>query len=264
MGSQIQSINRAAAILALILSSEGAPTFTEITEATGLAKSTASRLLASLEANRLIAKNEDHSYCAGAMITRFSHSSGPEEDLIARSQSAMELLSEETGEAINLAVLVGEEVQQIAQIDSKYLMGNVNWVGLAVPTHCSAVGKSFLAFGSAETSGRLKKRTANSITNKAALEQDLVNVRLRGWALSDSELEVGLTAIGAPIFNSDGLVVAALSVSGPTMRLTKDRVEIIGALIAAQGIQISRQLGYTKHEQETRGFTTPERKVGAA
>jgi len=264
MGSQIQSIDRAAAILALILSSEGAPTFTEITEATGLAKSTASRLLASLEANRLIAKNEDHSYCAGAMITRFSHSSGPEEDLIARSQSAMELLSEETGEAINLAVLVGEEVQQIAQIDSKYLMGNVELGSVSQSPIIAPRWVIISAFGSAETSGRLKKRTANSITNKAALEQDLVNVRLRGWALSDSELEVGLTAIGAPIFNTDGLVVAALSVSGPTMRLTKDRVEIIGALIAEQGIQISGQLGYTKHEQETRGFTTPERKVGAA
>lgn len=264
MSSHIQSIDRAASILALILGSERAPTFTEIYDITGLAKSTASRLLASLEENQLIARNEDNSYCAGAMITRFSHSSGPEEDLIARSQSAMELLSEETGEAINLAVLVGEEVQQIAQIDSKYLMGNVNWVGLSVPTHCSAVGKSFLAFGSAEISGRLKKRTIKSITTHAALQQDLASVRLRGWALSDSELEMGLTAIGAPIFNADGIVVAALSVSGPTMRLTKDRVETIGLLIAHQGIQISRQLGYTTHEQVSGGFSTSDRKVGAA
>lgn len=264
MASQIQSIDRAATILALVLSSEGSPTFTDITESTGLARSTASRLLASLEKNQLIARNEDNSYGAGAMITRFSHSSGPEVDLISRSQAAMELLSEETGEAINLAILVGDEVQQIAQIDSKYMMGNVNWVGLSVPTHCSAVGKSFLAFGSAEISGRLRKRTAKSITTRAALERDLRIVRKRGWALSDSELEVGLTAIGAPIFNTEGLVVAALSVSGPTVRLTKDRVEIIGTRIAQQGLQISRQLGYTAQEHASRGYSTSDRKVGAA
>lgn len=264
MGSNIQSIDRAASILALILESENSPSFTEIAEATGLARSTASRLLASLEENHLIAKNEENLYCAGPMITRFSHSSGPEEDLIAQSQAAMQLLSEETGEAINLAILVGDEVQQISQIDSKYLMGNVNWVGLAVPTHCSAVGKSFLAFGSAETTGRLKKRTAKSITNRGALEKDLKRVRVRGWALSESELEVGLTAIGAPIFGADGHVVAALSVSGPTMRLNKDRVEVFGALIALQGIQISQQLGYTAQSSAQSGYPTSDGKAGAA
>ena len=264
MGSNIQSIDRAASILALILESENSPSFTEITEATGLARSTASRLLSSLEENHLVAKNEENSYCAGPMITRFSHSSGPEEDLKAQSQAAMELLSEETGEAINLAILVGDEVQQISQIDSKYLMGNVNWVGLAVPTHCSAVGKSFLAFGSAEITGRLRKRTAKSIANRVALEKDLKRVRARGWALSESELEVGLTAVGAPIFNADGFVVAALSVSGPTMRLTRDRVEAIGTLIALQGIRISQQLGYTAHNSETSGYPTSDRKAGAA
>ena len=264
MGSNIQSIDRAASILAVILESETSPSFTEIMEATGLARSTASRLLSSLEDNHLVAKNEENLYCAGPMITRFAHSSGPEEDLITQSQEAMELLSEETKEAINLAVLVGDEVQQIAQLDSKYLMGNVNWVGLSVPTHCSAVGKAFLAFGSVTTTGRLKKRTPMSITNKAVLEKDLKKVRARGWALSDSELEVGLTAVGAPIFGADGHVVAALSVSGPTMRLTTSRVEVVGALIARQGILISQQLGYTPQESTIKEHSTSDRKVGAA
>lgn len=264
MGSNIQSINRAASILALILESENSPSFTQIMETTGLARSTASRLLASLEDNHLVARNEENLYSAGPMITRFSHSTGPEEDLIAQSQEAMELLSQETREAINLAILVGDEVQQISQLDSKYLMGNVNWVGLSVPSHCSAVGKAFLAFGNAATTGRLKKRTAKSITNRAALEKDLKKVRARGWALSDSELEVGLTAIGAPIFGADGHVVAALSVSGPTMRLNKDRVEVIGALIARQGSLISQQLGYTAQHGTVKEHSTSDRKVGAA
>ena len=264
MGSHIQSIDRAASILAVILESENSPSFTEIMEATGLARSTASRLLSSLEDNNLVAKNEENLYCAGPMITRFAHSNGPEEDLIAQSQETMELLSQETKEAINLAVLVGDEVQQIAQLDSKYLMGNVNWVGLSVPTHCSAVGKSFLAFGSAATTGRLKKRTAKSLTNRAALEKDLKKVRARGWSLSDSELEVGLTAIGAPIFGADGRMVAALSVSGPAMRLTTSRVEVIGALIARQAIRISQQLGYIAQESTIKEHSTSDRKVGAA
>ena len=159
---------------------------------------------------------------------------------------------------------MGDEVQQIAQLDSKYLMGNVNWVGLSVPAHCSAVGKAFLAFASAATTGRLKKRTAKSITNRAALERDLKKVRARGWALSDSELEVGLTAVGAPIFGADGRVTAALSVSGPTMRLTPSRVEVIGALIARQGSLISQQLGYTAQKSTIKEHSTSDRKVGAA
>ena len=155
-------------------------------------------------------------------------------------------------------------MQQIAQLDSKDLMGNVNWVGLSVPTHCSAVGKAFLAFGSVTTTGRLKKRTPMSITNKAVLEKDLKKVRARGWALSDSELEVGLTAVGAPIFGADGHVVAALSVSGPTMRLTTSRVEVIGELIARQGSLISQQLGYTAQKSTIKEHSTSDRKVGAA
>jgi len=212
MGSNIQSIDRAASILAVILESETSPSFTEIMEATGLARSTASRLLSSLEDNHLVAKNEENLYCAGPMITRFAHSSGPEEDLITQSQEAMELLSKETKEAINLAVLVGDEVQQIAQLDSKYLMGNVNWVGLSVPTHCSAVGKAFLAFGSVTTTGRLKKRTPMSITNKAVLEKTLKSA---GTWLGPFRLGIGSGLTRCAPYLVRRHVVAALSVRAP-------------------------------------------------
>ena len=93
---------------------------------------------------------------------------------------------------------------------------------MSVPLHCSALGKVLLAFGAAQLpGGPLERRTDKTVTSDAALRAELGTVRARGYAVTDEELEPGLIAVATPIRGYDGAVVAALSVSAPTNRLSR-------------------------------------------
>jgi len=136
-------------------------------------------------------------------------------------------------------------VEQIAQVDSGYMIGATNWLGRAVPLHCSAAGKVLLAHGAAKLPpGRLERRTEQTITSRAALAEELAAVRERGYAVIDGELEPGLVAVAAPVRRDGGTVVAALSVSGPGNRLTPARVADVAVLCMARASALSEVLGH--------------------
>ena len=239
-----QSVDRAARLLVAVLQSPRPVTFTDLQRSSGLAKSTVSRILSSLERHGLILRAEDGTLGPGSILTRFAHSSQPHDALISRAAPYLQALSEATGETINLAVLIGNEVEQIDQVDCTYLMGNVNWVGQRVPLHCSALGKVFLAAGAELPSGRLERRTDRTISTRQALEADLAIVRERGWAIADSELEPGLIAVAAPVHSAEGVVIAAISISGPALRITAARAAAFGQLLVATTGELSADLGF--------------------
>ena len=135
-------------------------------------------------------------------------------------------------------------VGQIAQVNSRYLIGGTNWVGLSVPLHCSALGKVLLAFGAAAMpSEPYEARTARTITTGPALDADLVAVRDRGYAVTDEELEPGLVAVAAPVFAGGRVAIAAISVSAPASRLTADLVPGTAARCVAAAGALSATLG---------------------
>ena len=248
-----QAVDRAASLLVTILDTGRHLSFTDLQRESGLAKSTLSRLLSSLERHELVARDEDGILRPGAAVTRFAHSSRPYDELAALAGPHLAALSAATGETVNLAVKAGHEVEQIAQVDSSYLMGNVDWVGMRVPLHCSALGKVFLAAGAALPEGRLERRTSRTIASRARLDSELATVRQRGWAVADSELEPGLVALAAPVRGADGAVVAGLSVSGPSVRIGRDRFEDIGTLLVREALALSAQLGYTPEKRRKAG-----------
>jgi len=176
------------------------------------------------------------------------------------AQPFLERLGKATGETINLGVASGNGmVEQIAQVDSTYLIGGTNWVGLSVPVHCSALGKVLLAYGAAQLPiGTLERCTDKTITSEAALRTDLATVRARGYAVTDEELEPGLIAVAAPIRGYDGAVMAALSVSGPTTRMNRDGLPAVAGYCAEEAAALSAVLGYRQ-----RG-ARQSRKAGAA
>ena len=177
-------------------------TFTELTSASGLAKSTTSRLLTALERNGLIRRDPAGRFSPGEVFVSYACRGGFEADLVSLAQPVLTRLGEQTGETVNLGVpRDGGLVEQIAQVDSRYLIGGTNWVGLTVPLHCAALGKVLLAFGAAELPrGRLEARTARTITSRSALAAELATARERGYAVTDEELEPGLVAVAAPVF----------------------------------------------------------------
>ena len=258
--SGTQAVDRAARLLAEVVHSADPMTFTGLSAATGLAKSTTSRLLLALERNGLVRRDDHGRFLPGEMFVSFAWRGGAEAGLVAVAQPFLERLGKATGETINLGVASGNGmVEQIAQVDSTYLIGGTNWVGLAVPAHCSALGKVLLAYGAAQLPiGPLERRTDKTITSEAALRTELGTVRARGYAVTDEELEPGLIAVATPIRGYDGAVVAALSVSGPTTRMSREGLPAVAGYCAEEAAALSAVLGYRQ-----RG-TRQTRKAGAA
>lgn len=261
-----QAVDRAATLLVAILESSDALSFGDLQASSGLAKSTLSRLLSSLERHGLVMRSEDGAMRPGAAITRYAHSDRPYDALIDLTRPYLQHLSEVTGETINLAILVGDEVEQIAQVDCRFLIGNVNWVGQRLPTHCTALGKVFLAGGAPLPNGPLARRTARTLTTPGRLAADVKEAARRGWALADSELEPGLVAIAAPVRSSDGSVVAALSITGPSTRLTPARIREFARLLVADCTEISTALGFDSKSNfhSKNGYQSKNGKAGAA
>ncbi len=114
-----------------------------------------------------------------------------------------------------------------------------------MPLHCSALGKVLLAHGTAQLPGdKLERRTDKTITSEVALRAELAGVRARGYAITDEELEPGLIALAAPVYGFDGAVVAALSVSAPAARMTRDRLTAAAGHCVAEAAGLSAVLGY--------------------
>ena len=244
--SGTQAVDRAARLLAEVVHSADPMTFTGLSAATGLAKSTTSRLLLALERSGLVRRDDHGRFLPGEMFVSFAWRGGAEAGLVAVAQPFLDRLGKATGETINLGVASGDGmVEQIAQVDSTYLIGGTNWVGLSVPVHCSALGKVLLAYGAAQLPiGTLERRTDKTITSEAALQADLAGVRAHGYAVTDEELEPGLITVATPIRGYDGAVVAALSVSAPTTRMTREDVPVIAGQCAEGAAGLSAVLGY--------------------
>ena len=196
-----QAVDRAAQLLIRVVHCSGPVTFTELTAATGLAKSTTSRLLMALERNGLVQRDGRGRFRPGEVFVSYAWRGGAEAGLITVAQPFLDRLGDATGETINLGVASRGLVEQIAQVDSTYLIGGTNWVGLSVPLHCSALGKVLLAYDAAELPpGRLARRTARTLTSREAVAADLAQVRRRGYAVTYEELEPGLVAVAAPVY----------------------------------------------------------------
>lgn len=237
-----QAVDRASAVLTTVLASTEPVTFADLAASTGLPKSTLSRLTTSLERNGLLQRTVAGAWQPGAAITDYALSVRPEDDLLRIAQPFLDALGELTGETVNLAVPVGGEVRQIAQVDSTYMLGAVNWLDRPVPFHCSALGRVFLAFGTPLPPGRLPRLTECTITSRADLEVALDRVRAEGVAIVDSELEPGLVAVAAPIRSADDTVIAAVSVSGPGVRLTPVEIAGVAHALLDTAAQISAAL----------------------
>lgn len=227
-----QAIDRASALLIHILESSTPPLLSELSRIYEIPKSTTSRMLGALERQGLVRRDRAGAFIAGDVLTQFARSQNHDSVLVARMHSVLEKLALSTGETSNLAVSSNGEMRLIDQVDSHYLLGATNWVGKRIPYHASALGKILLAYGAAIIpAGKLERLTSKTITSRPRLLIELENVRKKGFAIIIDELEEGLVAVAAPIREDDGRVVGAVSISGPSARLTLRDLGKIGEVI---------------------------------
>lgn len=246
MRTGTQSIDRAADLLVRVVESATPPGVSELALAAGLPKSTASRLLSALERQGLVRRDgAGGTVAVGPVLLRLASRGIPDSDLVELAGPALQRLAEASSETINLAVPAHGGVEHLAQVDSPYFLGSSNWVGRRVDLHTTAVGKVFLAFGAARLpDGPLAAATPRTVIDRARLDAQLHIVRSRGWATAGGELEPGLTAIAAPVLESSGRAVAALSISGPDIRLTQRRIGELAATVVAEANQLSARIGH--------------------
>ena len=247
-----QAVDRAADLLVEVLKSEKPVTFSYLTNKSGLAKGTASRLISALERNGLLQRNKKGEIETGITINQFASRISSINRLVSKLQPLMRQIGNETGETISLAISGNDTVENIAQIDAKYLLSSRNWIGQKVPFHASAAGKVLLAFQNIDISKiKLDKLTNSTIVSKADLENEISKVRNNNYAVIIDELEMGLVAISVPVKNEIGEVIAALSVSGPSARLNQQKIqEIIGLL---KKYSKNLDLSLTENNENNRG-----------
>jgi IclR family transcriptional regulator, acetate operon repressor len=232
-----QSIDRAAQLLVRVVEAREPLAVGELAGASGLPKSTTSRLVGALERQGLVQRvGERGRLRPGPVLLRFAQRADVEASLVELAGPALERLAEESGETINLGVPTPLGVEHLAQQDSRHFVGGTNWVGRRVPHECTANGKVFLAHGAAPVPPGFDA-------------QQLETIRARGYAVAVDELEQGLSALAAPVFDASGAAVAALSISGPTIRLTSERIVRLAPLLVEQARELSARLGHVDVER---------------
>jgi len=206
---------------------------TEMANSIGVHKSTASRLAAALERSGLLARH-GRRYRLGVELIRLGTVAVRSFDLIASMQPAMDKLSRYTGETVNLAVPDGADILNVAEVPSTYILScSGGWIGRRTKPHAVANGKVLLAYGAIPLPRQLTQYTDRTITTLAALEAELAAVRREGYATAVAELEDGLVAVAAPVFDAAGACIAAMSVSGPDYRMRPETLDDLGRLCAA-------------------------------
>jgi DNA-binding IclR family transcriptional regulator len=240
--SGTQALDRAVQLASMVVQADEPVSFADLQEATGLAKSTTSRLLAALERGDLLERDDNGGYVAGSLFWLYAARHDPWEQLVQLARPAMERVGSDTQETVHLSVIRGDQVVQVAQVDSQYLLGTRDWTQVDVPAHTSALGKVFLAWGALDPSGlHLARLTPQTLTTAAALRRDGATARRRGYAVTVDELEEGLTGIAVPVRGSGGDVVAALGISGPTSRLD-GRVDELGRNLITRAAEVAAVL----------------------
>ena len=250
MSTGTQSVDRAAQVLVHVLETAEPPTVGTISTRLGLPKSTASRLVGALERSGLLQRHGGGGRLVpGSVLQRFARRETGDAELVELAAEALDRLAAESGETANVGVPSFGAVELLDQRDSRHFLGSTNWVGRQVPAHGSALGKVFYAFDALPApTGPLEPLAPRTSATPAGLGLD--EVRAQGFATAVEELEPGLWAVAAPVRDASGAVIAALSISGPTVRLRRGLLPRLGRLLVAEARALSILLG---HDDRKRG-----------
>ncbi len=250
-GNAVRSVDRAAALLLALGESPGAAGVTELARRLGLHKSTASRLLATLERRGLVEQDDETGkYRLGLVVIRLAERAERTLDLRGLALPELERLARLTHETVGLGVIDGDQLLTVAQVDGPNLIAVGDWTGRSTPLHCVASGKVLMASQAEREVVRVVKRglaryTERTIVDLEPLLEELARIRRRGYATAIGEYELGLNAVAAPVHDARGQVIAAVDIWGPTFRLTPRRMPELAAQVREAASAISVRLGGT-------------------
>src|SRR3712207_3652545 len=244
----VQSVDRALTILG-VLARLGQAGVTEIAVELGVHKSTAFRLVSTLEGHELVEQTEERGkYRLGLGLVRLAGASTARLDVVQEARPVCRKLAADCGETVNVAVLSDRSALYVDQVSGGTTLPSHNWVGQHIPLHATSNGKVLLSGLERDEVDRrvdaLPAYTDSTITDRRRLHTELACVRERGYAVATDELELGLTALAAPVRSAHGDVVASVSVSGPSYRMPEGRLSELVALVIEAADEVSRRVGW--------------------
>lgn len=221
----------------------------EISRAAGVTKAAAYRILATLERRGYVSTFQRvRRYSIGQAFHSYVAAVRQSDRLLNAARPVMEHLWRASEETVNLGIMARRSVLYLDTLESPQGLRATTVPGSLDALHCTALGKAILsrlpaAEQQALISGAvLERRTRNTATSIAQLEELIGRTLATGWAVDDEENEMGMRCVAAPIVNADGRPLAAISVSGPSSRMTDEAIAKIGASLVAACAAIGRQV----------------------
>jgi IclR family acetate operon transcriptional repressor len=243
--NSVQSLDRAFGLLERLADAGGSASISELANKTGLPLPTIHRLVRSLVAGGYVRQLPSRRYALGPSLIRLG--TAAEHLLGDWAMPHLEQVVDEVGESANLAVLDGDAVVYVAQVPSPHSMRMFTEVGRRVSPHCTAVGKALLARMTDEQAADLLGRTdlvahtPHTVTDPDVYLRELAGVRERGYALDEGEMELGVRCVAVAL--PGGPARAAISVSGPTIRMTDELVARAVPRLLASAEGLAAELG---------------------
>ena len=248
---KVQVLDRAINILEFIgKQSSGEAGLPELSAAMKLHKTTTHRIAHVLESRGLLRRGLDSNrYRLGLHLYDLGCQALDHVNIRDEARPLMTRVAFDVGETVHLALLDRAEVLYIERVEAQRSLTMGSKLGARNPVYCTALGKAMLAYlpenevDQILAASRMEARTRNTITNVLALKRELERIRDREFAIDDEEIEDGVRCIAAPILNANNRAVAALSVSGPSSRITPDRFQLIGKTMLKTAQELSTRIG---------------------
>jgi IclR family acetate operon transcriptional repressor len=235
-GPSVESVDRALRVLAELAEHGAGISLDDLAEAMALPKSSLHRTLAALRERGFAGQREDGRYTVGSELLRIAFRFHDRMDVRVVWRPLLERMRDACDETVHLGVLDGADVVYVDKLESSHSVMLGSRIGGRNPAHCTGVGKALLAwtyptdealFGWIERTGPLRRKTRGSITDPAALAEQMAKVRRDGFATDLEESELGVRCVAAPVFLGGAAPVAAVSIAAPKERMPLARMRTL-------------------------------------
>lgn len=242
----MQSLARGLRILDRVANADRAVTITELAALLDIDKSSASRLVKTLVNYEYLQPDVgSRGYVLGKRLRQMSWQLLNKMPVREKAKPHLLRLMRQSGECSHTAVYSEGKALVIDDVEAEEAtLRVVGRTGRLIPLYCTAVGKALLAFSDLVVPAQLEAVTARTITDHQVLAQHLEHTRAQGYAYDDEEHEEGVRCIAAPVWDHTGMTIASIGISGPTVRVTDERVPILAQLVMQAASELSAELGY--------------------
>jgi IclR family KDG regulon transcriptional repressor len=234
---------------------------TGLSSNTRMHKSTVYRFLSSLKELGYVTQDPDtEQYSMTLKLFEIGIAVRDRMELWREAQPVIKQIAQATGETVHLATLDDDRLVYLGKIESSKSLrvSMMSRVGQSAPTYCTGLGKTLLSYLSAQRVTEILKKekvvpfTKKTITNRAVLDRELETIRRRGYGIDDEEHEIGVRCVAAPVRDNQGNVIAAVSISVPSVRLDCKDIPRYGKIVVQAAKDISARLGYRKAEKKSK------------